>query len=104
MCPISAMLNGEVRSIELILTIPDDIATELQNGGAAPLPRRLLEIIAIEGYKSGMLTEFQVQRILDFEDRFEVHGFLKEHRAYLDYGAEDLERDSAALDALLDKR
>jgi hypothetical protein len=90
--------------MEITLTIPDDIATELQNGGAAPLSRRLLEIIAIEGYKSGMLTEFQVQRILGFEDRFEVHGFLKEHGAYLDYGDEDLERDSAALDAFLDKQ
>lgn len=90
--------------MEITLTIPDDIAIELQNGGAAPLSRRLLEIIALEGYKSGMLTEFQVQQMLSFEDRFEVHGFLKEHEAYLDYDAEDLERDSAALDALLDKR
>lgn len=92
-----------MRSMDITLTIPDDIATELQNGGAAPLSRRLLEIIALEGYKSGMLTEFQVQRMLGLENRFEVHGFLKEHGAYLDYGAEDLERDSAALDALLDK-
>lgn len=90
--------------MEITLTIPDDIATELQNGGAAPLSRKLLEIIALEGYKSGMLTEFQVQRMLGFENRFEVHGFLKERGAYLDYDIEDLERDSVALDALLDKR
>jgi len=90
--------------MEITLTIPDDIATEMQNGGAAPLSRKLLETIALEGYKSGMLTEFQVQRMLGFVDRFEVHGFLKEHGAYLDYDIEDLERDSAALDALLDKR
>jgi hypothetical protein len=90
--------------MEITLTIPDDIAVELQNGGAAPLSRRLLELMAIEGYKSGLLTEFQVQRMLGLEDRFEVHGFLKEHGVYLDYDIKDLERDSAALDALLDKQ
>ncbi len=63
-----------------------------------------LELMAIEGYKSGLLIEFQVQQMLGFGDRFEVHGFLKEHGAYLDYDTEDLERDSAALDALLDKQ
>src|SRR5262249_9095548 len=104
MCPKSGMLKSEVRGMEITLTIPDDIVTELQNGGAEPLSRKLLEIIALEGYKSGMLTEFQVQRILGFEDRFEVHGFLKDHGAYLDYDAEDLRRDSDALDAILDKR
>jgi hypothetical protein len=90
--------------MEITLTIPDDIAIELQNGGATPLSRRLLELMAIEGYKSGLLTEFQVQRMLGLQDRFEVHGFLKEHGVYLDYNVEDLEHDSAALDALLDQQ
>lgn len=87
--------------MEVMLTIPDEVAVDLQNGGAKPLPRRALELVALDGYKSGELTEFQVQKMLGFDDRFEVHGFLKENGVYLNYTIEDLERDSAALDELL---
>ena len=42
-----------------------------------------LEAIAIEGYRSGALTEHQVQRLLGLDSRFEVHGLLKEHHVPL---------------------
>ena len=38
--------------------------------------RRTLEAIALEGYRSGALTESQVRRVLDFETRMDVHAFL----------------------------
>jgi len=31
--------------------------------------------------------------MLEFESRFEVHGFLKQHNTYLDYTQADLEHD-----------
>ena len=56
---------------------------------------------ALEGYKSGALTAYQVQHMLGLQSRVEVDGFLKSHGVTLEVSIEDLERDRAALDALL---
>jgi hypothetical protein len=44
------------------------------------VPRRALEVIAIEAYRAGALTEIQVRRLLQVESRFQVHELLKELR------------------------
>lgn len=49
-----------------------------------------MEALAVEGYKSGELTEYQVRTMLGFETRFEVHGFLKSRGVYFEYSQEDL--------------
>jgi hypothetical protein len=88
--------------MEVRMTIPDDIAVQLQvNGGN--VAQRLLEMAVLEGYKSGELTSHQVGEMLGFDTRMEVDGFLKAHGIPLEYTRGDLERDRAALDALLDK-
>lgn len=87
--------------MEIVLTVPDEVASDLQHGDAAPLSRRALELLALDGYKAGNLTEYQVQQMLGLANRFEVHGFLKDHGVYLDYSAEELERKRAALSSLL---
>jgi len=87
--------------MEIMLTIPDEVVPDLQNAGTRPLSRRALELLALDGYKSGKLTEYQVRLMLGFENRFEVDAFLKEHEVYYDYTIEDLARDSAALEELL---
>lgn len=87
--------------MEIVLTVPDEVVSDLQHRDTAPLSRRALELLALDGYKAGGLTEYQVQQMLDLADRFAVHGFLKDHGVYLDYSAEELERKSATLSALL---
>lgn len=86
--------------MEVTLTIPDEVAPDLQNGGTKPLPRRALELLALDGYNSGELTEYQVRVMLGFETRFEVDAFLKEKGVYYDYTVQDLESDSSALEEL----
>jgi hypothetical protein len=39
------------------------------------------------------LSEADVRQLLGFETRMEVHGFLKEHGAFLAYTDQDLEHD-----------
>jgi hypothetical protein len=88
--------------MEVRIHIPDDIAAQLQaNGG--DITRRLLEMAALEGYKSGELTAHQLCEMLGFDTRMEVDGFLKAHGVALEYTLEDLVKERAALDALLDK-
>lgn len=88
--------------MEITIRIPDDLARSLgQDGG--DLSRRTLEALAIDGYRSGKLTEEQVRRILGFGTRMQVHGFLKEHHVYLNYSLEDLEQDMQTLRQLSEK-
>ena len=85
--------------MELVVTIADEVAPDLQNGGEQALSRRALELLAVDGYRN--LSEYQVRVMLGFDNRFDVDALLKEHGAYYDYTIEELDRDTAALDALL---
>ena len=74
--------------------IPDTLAKAFApNGG--DVSHAVLEAMALEGYRSQRLGESAVRRLLGFETRMEVHGFLKEHGVYLHYTMEDVEKDTA---------
>jgi hypothetical protein len=81
--------------MQLTLDLPDDIADALE-AEWPDVARKALEALAVEGYRTGALTENQVRRLLGLESRFEVHGILKEHRIALRYTEADLEEDLAA--------
>ena len=80
--------------MEVRIQIPDDVAAQIQTNGG-DLSRSVLEGYALEGYKSGQLSAYQVQELLGFETSMEVDGFLKSHGVYLDYTEQDLEEDTA---------
>jgi len=79
--------------MQITLELPDDVAQGLE-AQVKNLPRALLESFAVEGYRSGKLTEEQVRRILGFGTRMQVDGFLKDHGVYLEYTLEDLDRET----------
>jgi predicted HTH domain antitoxin len=81
--------------MELTIDLPQDISESLQ-GQWGNVSRHALEAVAVEGYRTGALTETQVRRLLGLETRFEVHALLKEHRVPLRFTAADLEEDLAA--------
>ncbi len=65
--------------ITLTTTIPDDTAANLQNGSAAPLPRRLLELAVIKAYESDLITEHEVMDLLGFEGREELSELFRQY-------------------------
>lgn len=81
--------------MQVTLDLPDDISAALE-GRWPDLPRQALEALAVEGYRTGALTEGQVRRLLGLETRFQVHSLLKDHRVPLQYTKADLEDDLAA--------
>jgi predicted HTH domain antitoxin len=83
-------------TIELLEEIERQLETEWGN-----LPRRALEAVALEAYRSGALTLAQLRRILGFETRMEADAFLKQHGVYLEYSVKDLERDRETLERAL---
>ena len=46
----------------------------------------------LEGYRTRILGESDIRRLLGFETRFEVHDFLHAHQVPF-YTLEDLQRD-----------
>ncbi len=83
--------------MQVTLEIPDDMAGKLVSQGQDPA-RAALEAVAIEGYRSGALSAYQARRLLGFETRYELDGFLKAHNVWeYAYGLEDLEQDRQTL-------
>jgi hypothetical protein len=78
--------------MEVTLRIPDDIASRMTEAGE-DLPRKALEGLALEEYKSGHITDPELRRLLGFRTRYELDGFLKSHGIYAEYTMEDLDRE-----------
>ncbi len=84
--------------MKITLMVPDDIAQHADPG------REALEALAIEGYRSGTLTAYETRRLLGFETRYELDGFLKDHNIWEHaYSLEDLQQDRQTC-ALLDEK
>lgn len=81
--------------MQVTIQLPADISAALEEQWDN-VPRRSLEAIAVEGYRTGALTEAQVRRLLELDTRFQVHALLKEHHVPLQYTTADLEDDLAA--------
>ena len=81
--------------MKVTIQLPDDISAALE-AQWDNVPRRSLEAIAIEGYRTGGLTEAQVRRLLELDSRFQVHALLKEHHVSLRYTEADAEDDLSA--------
>ena len=82
------------------IEIPDQVF-------AAPghdISRRVLEAVALEGFKSGQLSTYQIRLLLGYDTRFEVHEFLAEHDVpWVNYSIEDARKESDTLRKLLDR-
>lgn len=81
--------------MQVSVNLPEDILQGLE-AKWKDLPRGVLECVALEGYRSGVLTQDQVRRLLGLGTRVEVDGFLKQ-RGIHDYTLADLEQDRETL-------
>jgi hypothetical protein len=79
--------------MQIILNLPEDVAEGLA-GKWADLPKAALESLALEGYRSGALTQAQLRRVLGFGSLVETDAFLKERGVYLQCSIEDVEQDA----------
>jgi hypothetical protein len=85
--------------MHIALDIPDNIPNVVAPDQDPA--RAALEAMALEGYRSRRLGDSAVRRLLGFESRMEVHGFLKEHGVHLNYSMADLEHDMREGDRML---
>jgi hypothetical protein len=83
------------------LEMPDQIAKGLHLDGEDGR-RRALEMLALEGYRTGGLSRGQVGELLGL-GFYETERFLHEHGAVVPFTMEELDESSKALDQLLSK-
>lgn len=88
--------------MQVTIELPEEIARQLQTERRS-LERSVLEALALEGYRSGRLTQAQLRRLLGFKNRLETDAFLKANKVYLEYSVEDLERDRETIEQALAK-
>ena len=82
------------------IPIPDDVAKKVQDRWE-DIPGRVLESFALAAYNDGIITEYEVQKILDISSRWELEEFLKKNKVYLYYTEEDLEQDLKNLEKVV---
>jgi hypothetical protein len=87
----SGPVLGYTEIIELTLDLPDELSAAL-GAFSSDLPRAACEAIALEAYRERKLTTAQLRRLLGFESRYELDGFLKQHEVWLDYTWQDVEQ------------
>jgi len=85
--------------MNLTVEIPEDLARSL-NAAGGDLPRRVLEGLALDEYKSGRLSEAGLRQALGFRTGYELDGFLKKHEVWIEYDEEDIVRERATLERL----
>ena len=75
--------------MDVTMHIPDDLADSLCSGGA-DLARRAMEAFALEEYRSGRISKAQLRRLLGFQTRYELDGFLKSHEVWEEIDLDEL--------------
>ncbi len=84
--------------MEVIFRIPDDVA-QLLSAAGHDVSRRVLEALALEGYRDQILTLYQVSEMLGLS-RVETEDFLGQHHVPLSaIGEADLDREAAVFEA-----
>jgi hypothetical protein len=78
------------------IEIPDELERRLR-AGWSDLPRKALEAVAVEAYRTQALTAAEVGQLLGFENRWELEAFLSRNDARLDYTEAHLAEDLKAI-------
>jgi Uncharacterised protein family (UPF0175) len=87
-------------SVRITIEIPDDIAAQIAAKGLE-LSRTALEALALEEFRGGTLTQYQVGHLLGLT-RMETEDFLGKHADLYDFDPNELRREAEFLAKLPD--
>ncbi len=85
--------------MQIALTVSDDLVASLGDN-SVEVSRFALEALAVEGYRSGRLSAFQVREMLGHESRWETENFLSAHGVWPGTTVEDFEAELRSLEKL----
>ena len=81
--------------MQVTIELPDNLAEQILKT-SGDVSRRVLEAFALDSYRCGKLTGWQVRQLLGLQTRFELDSLLKAAGIFREYTAEELERDFEA--------
>jgi hypothetical protein len=76
--------------MQITLEIPDEMADGM-GGDSGAVTRLAMELLVVEGYRTGRLSAFQVRQMLGHESRWATEDFLAAHGAWPGTTVEELE-------------
>jgi predicted HTH domain antitoxin len=82
--------------MNITVNLPDEVAGRLAEHWG-DLSKRALAAVALEAYRSDVLTAAEVGELLGHGSRWETEAFLKEAGVYHSYTEADLKRDVDAI-------
>ncbi len=103
MATVTVTGNWYSSSMQVVFDIPDMLAQQFAAAGKEPACAAL-ESLAVEAYRTGLLSEAEVRRMLGLETRMEVHALLAAHDVPLRYTEEHLRQDIESSDELAAQR
>ncbi|MGL5076543.1 MAG: UPF0175 family protein [Waterburya sp.] len=88
--------------MEITVNLPDKL-TEKIGEQWGDLSKKVVDSLALEAYKSKIISTAELGEILGFSSRLEIHDFLQKSGVYLNYDQEDLADDLETIKNLRDK-
>lgn len=89
--------------MEIRVDIPESLAGPLEAAHGPDLGRAAIEQLALEGYRTGKLSRYQVQQLLGFDNRYETEDWLGRSGVRVNYSLSDLQADRDTLDRILNR-
>ena len=80
------------KNMQISIVLPDAIAHYLTEQWG-DLDTRIMEMIAVEAYRQGLISVGKLRELLGMKTRLEVDTFLQSQGIYLAYNEMDLEQD-----------
>jgi hypothetical protein len=86
--------------MSLVLDLDETTQQLLRAAFGDNLTQAAREALAAEGYRSGKLSQYQVQQLLGFDNRWDTEAWLAKHNLIM-YTLEDLEEDRRTIELAL---
>ena len=88
--------------MEITVNLPDKL-TEKVGEQWGDLSKKIVDSLALEAYKSKIISTAELGEILGLNSRWEIYDFLQKSGVYLNYEADDLADDLATINDLRDR-
>lgn len=83
--------------MSVTISLPNNIQQHLESGWGDALPRKAKEALAVEGYRSGILSVGEIAEMLGMSVN-DADGFLKSRGLMAIESLDEIDADNAALE------
>jgi predicted HTH domain antitoxin len=88
--------------MSVIISLPENIQQHLESSWGDAFPDKAKEAIAVEGYRSGVLSLGEVAEMLGLSIN-DADGFLKDRHIYAIESLEEVDLDQRSLEEVLSR-